>query len=232
MSPRTATQNLEIRASTRAKLLNTALELFATRGYAATSVDAIAEAAGVSDGLLYYHFDSKAAVLQAIFEQSLSDVQATFAAADRELSARERLPALLRSAATIVPRHRNFWAVWYGLRMQHEVLKSLGPSVVEFTTAIVRTLERYLRDIDWPDAETEARLLFAQIDGLCQHYVLDPVHYPLDRVTDRLIERYSQGARHAGRPSLTARLTTWMRAPARPSSSCTARRPTPTNTVM
>jgi AcrR family transcriptional regulator len=199
MSPRTATQNREVRAVTRAKLLNSALELFATRGYAATSVDAIADAAGVSAGLLYHHFNSKAAVLNAIFEQSLTDVQATFSAADRETHAADRLPALLRSAGAIVPRHRHFWAVWYGLRMQPEVLKSLGPSVLQFTVAIVRTLERYLSDIGWPDAAIEARLLFAQIDGLCQHYVLDPESYPLHRVIERLVERYSGGEGHAGR---------------------------------
>lgn len=197
--PRTASQNLEVRAVTRAKLLNSALELFASRGYAATSVDAIAEAADVSAGLLYHHFASKAAVLNAIFEQSLTDVQATFAAADHQTNPKDRLPALLRSAGAIVPRHRNFWAVWYGLRMQREVLKSIGPSVGEFTLAIVRTLERYLLDINWPDAAIEARLLFAQIDGLCQHYVLDPEHYPLDRVIERLIERYAGGEGHAGR---------------------------------
>ena len=197
MSPRTAVQNQEIRALTRAKLLNTALELFASRGYASTHVDEIAAAAGVSAGLLYYHFESKTAVLDAIFEQSLADVQATFAAADGEPTAVDRLPALLRSAGVIVPRHRSFWAVWYGLRMQPEVLKTLGPSVTQFTAAIVRTLERYLREIDWPDPAIEAQLLFAQIDGMCQHYVLDPGRYPLDRMIDRLIERYSEGGRDA-----------------------------------
>ncbi len=198
MSPRTAEQNHEVRAHTRARLLSAALELFASRGYAATSVDAIADAAGVSAGLLYHHFDRKAAVLNAIFEQSLADVQATFAAADREPKAADRLPALLRSAAAIVPKHRQFWAVWYGLRMQREVLTRLGPSVTHFTAAIVRTLQRFLEDIRWPDAEIEARLLFAQIDGVCQHYVLDPAGYPLDRVIERLIARYS-GGRHARR---------------------------------
>lgn len=193
MSPRNAAKNQEVRAITRARLLNAALELFASRGYAATSVDAIAEAAGVSAGLLYYHFASKTALLVAIFEQSLTDVQATFAAADGEPAAIDRLPALLRSAGTIVPRHRNFWAVWYGLRMQDDVLKGLGPSVHDFSAAIVRTLERYLEDIAWPDAAIEARLLFAQIDGMCQHYVLDPARYPLDRMIDRLIERYTKG---------------------------------------
>jgi AcrR family transcriptional regulator len=189
--PRTASQNQEIRAITKAKLLQAALELFAARGYNATTVDAIAEAAGVSAGLLYYHFASKPAVLQAIFEQSLADVQATFAAADREADPAQRLPALLRSAGVIVPRHRDFWAVWYGLRMQRDVLRSLGPSVMQFAAAIVRTLEGYLHDIGSPEPATEARLLFAQIDGMCQHYVLDPASYPLDRLIDRLIDRYT-----------------------------------------
>jgi AcrR family transcriptional regulator len=193
MSPRTATQNHEIRAIAKAKILQAALDLFATRGYTTTTVDAIAVTAGVSTGLLYYHFDNKPALLQAIFEQSLSDVHATFAAADREPDPADRLPALLRSAGVIVPRHRNFWAVWYGLRMQSEVLESLGPSVMQFSTAIVRTLEGYLHDIGWPEPAIEAQLLFAQIDGMCQHYVLDPQHYPLERMIERLIERYRAG---------------------------------------
>jgi AcrR family transcriptional regulator len=192
MSPRTATQNQEIRAVAKAKILQAALELFAVRGYSTTTVDAIAEAAGVSTGLLYYHFENKPALLQAIFEQSLSDVQATFAAADREPHPPDRLPALLRSAGVIVPRHRHFWAVWYGLRMQSDVLKSLGPSVMEFSAAIARTLEGYLRDIDSPEPAIEARLLFAQIDGMCQHYVLDPHHYPLNRMIERLIRKYTK----------------------------------------
>ena len=196
MSPRTVEQNEELRAVSRAKLLQSALELFASRGYSATSVDAIAAAAGVSVGLLYYHFKNKPALLQAIFEQSLADVQATFAAADRAEDPFDRLPALLRSAGEIMPRHRHFWAVWYGLRMQQEVLASLGPAVFRFTAAIVRTLEGFLREIKWPQPAIEAQLLFAQIDGMCQHYVLDPHHYPLDKMIERLIERYSKGARH------------------------------------
>ena len=67
--------------------------------------------------------------------------------------------------------------------------------MAHFTDAIVRTLERYLDDIDWPGAGIEARLLFAQIDGLCQHYVLDPRRYPLEQVIDQLIARYATKGR-------------------------------------
>jgi len=196
MSPKTLQQNQEVRAATRAKLLQAALELFASRGYSATPVDAIADAAGVSVGLVYYHFANKRAVLQAIVAQSLADVGATFAAADRESNPADRLPALLRSVADIMPRHRRFWRVFYGLRMQADVLDDPGSLAAESALAIADSLERYLRAIRWPDPAIEARLLFAQIDGMCQHYVLDPEHYPLDRMIERLIARYSKGGRH------------------------------------
>jgi AcrR family transcriptional regulator len=43
----------------RAQLLTVALHLFAERGYTATTMDDIAEAAGVTKPLLYQHFSSK-----------------------------------------------------------------------------------------------------------------------------------------------------------------------------
>jgi AcrR family transcriptional regulator len=46
----------------RRQLFSTALRLFAERGYAATTMDDIAEAAGVTKPLLYQHFESKRAL--------------------------------------------------------------------------------------------------------------------------------------------------------------------------
>ncbi|MDA8340818.1 MAG: helix-turn-helix domain containing protein, partial [Actinomycetota bacterium] len=46
----------------RSQLFEVALLLFAERGYSATTMDDIAEAAGVTKPLLYQHFDSKRAL--------------------------------------------------------------------------------------------------------------------------------------------------------------------------
>ena len=192
MSPRSAEQNEELRQEAKTRLVDAAIELFASRGYSATSVDAIAEAAGVSVGLLYYHFADKHSLLRAIFERSLADVGTTFAAADQQRNPKDRLPALLKSIGVTIRRHRDFWRVSYGLRMQPDVLKNLAAVIEESSAAIVASLERYLRDIGWPEPDIEARLLFAQIDGMCQHYVLDQKRYPLDRMIERLSERYSK----------------------------------------
>jgi AcrR family transcriptional regulator len=52
-------------AETRARLLRAAADVFAQRGYDGTRVADIAAAAGVSNGALYAHFGSKAALLVA-----------------------------------------------------------------------------------------------------------------------------------------------------------------------
>ncbi len=50
-------------AETRQRLLDAAAEVFAAKGYAGTRVADIAGRAGLSNGALYAHFDSKAALL-------------------------------------------------------------------------------------------------------------------------------------------------------------------------
>ena len=197
MSPRTAEQNEQIRASSRRRILEHALALFAEHGYERTSVRMIAEAAGMSQGLLYNYFDGKQALLHAIFEESVADVRASFALADAAPPP-ERLERLIRGSFEILRRNLAFWRLSYGVRMQPAVLEGLGPELHEWTAAIRRTLHGYLRDAGVPRPDIEAAALFALIDGISQHYVLDPDRYPLEAVTELVVARYASASRMTG----------------------------------
>jgi AcrR family transcriptional regulator len=65
---RTRTQS-ERREATIGALLDAARESFANDGYAASSLDAIVAAAGVSKGALYHHFAGKQELFQAVYER-------------------------------------------------------------------------------------------------------------------------------------------------------------------
>lgn len=54
---------------TREKILRKALELFAARGYEATSVSDIAGALGMTKGALYRHYDGKRAIFDSILRR-------------------------------------------------------------------------------------------------------------------------------------------------------------------
>lgn len=59
------------RAETRLKVFAAAVELIAEQGYTATTVDAIAERAGVAKGTVFYNFGSKEALFGALLEHSI-----------------------------------------------------------------------------------------------------------------------------------------------------------------
>lgn len=59
---------------TRTRILNVAMELFAERGFAATSTRELSERLGFTKAALYYHFHSKDDLLLALVEPALSDL--------------------------------------------------------------------------------------------------------------------------------------------------------------
>ena len=75
----------ERRAATTEAILKAGRRLFGERGFAATTIDDIAEAARVAKGAVYHHFATKEAVFEAVFNQvSLDLVQEVDRAARTE----------------------------------------------------------------------------------------------------------------------------------------------------
>lgn len=64
------------RTDTRARIIDTAAELFAERGYAGTSMRDLAEKLGVTPAALYYHFPSKADILKELVEEPIANIRA------------------------------------------------------------------------------------------------------------------------------------------------------------
>lgn len=60
---------IERSTATRRRILDAARELFAERGWAATSIDEVVSTAGVTKGALYHHFRDKSDVLRAVYEE-------------------------------------------------------------------------------------------------------------------------------------------------------------------
>jgi AcrR family transcriptional regulator len=64
--------------TTRKKIVNAAVELFAEVGYQATGLGDIIERAELTKGALYYHFDSKDALATAIIEEGANAALVAF----------------------------------------------------------------------------------------------------------------------------------------------------------
>ncbi|WP_067180830.1 TetR/AcrR family transcriptional regulator [Microtetraspora niveoalba] len=69
------------REDTRSRLFRAAVELIAEQGFAGTTVDAIAERAGVAKGTVFYNFGSKDALFAALLDHGIQRLALSLAEA-------------------------------------------------------------------------------------------------------------------------------------------------------
>ena len=93
-APPTRRTQAERTAATRALLLDAARKLFADKGFADVSTQAIVEAAGVTRGALYHQFGDKAALFAAVYEEVERNLVADIAAQIMAAQPRDPLEAM------------------------------------------------------------------------------------------------------------------------------------------
>lgn len=179
----------ETKARTRALLLDAAAHEFASRGFAGTSVEDIANAAGFSIGALYSNFDGKDDIfIELLQKQSEStSAQAAQIATNEQTTAGERQRALGEVLVTVADREVDsaalqveFWL--YALR-RPELLEQLSAQVLATRDTVTGALtERAThRGEEVPsDLNPLATVLVALFQGLVQLRRTNPDLVPDD----------------------------------------------------
>ncbi|MFG3344878.1 TetR/AcrR family transcriptional regulator [Streptomyces sp. NPDC048018] len=101
------------RQATRAKLYEAAVTLIAEQGFSATTVDEIAERAGVAKGTVYYNFKSKTELFEELLRHGVSLLAASLRAAAEETAERggtriEALDAMIKAGLVFIQRYPAF----------------------------------------------------------------------------------------------------------------------------
>jgi AcrR family transcriptional regulator len=100
----------------RQQILDAALKLFSHRGYGATSVQEIAEAAGLSKGNVYHHFPEKEMIFRALLDRyflAMSQPDFPFNQALATGTFPENLEQIGRAARDMVRDYREYVALIY-----------------------------------------------------------------------------------------------------------------------
>jgi len=170
----------------RAQLLAGAFDLFADRGYDATSMRALASGLGVSTGTLYHYFGGK----DDIFEQMLvwlsqRDVQEATSLIPDDLPTRERLGLLfvwIRSNAQYLSR-LLLLTLDFGRHRPDEAGRSL-----------VRAASRVYRDaLNEQLGPRAGGVPWSLVQGMLVHELLDPENVDVEAHLDALTRLLDDG---------------------------------------
>lgn len=96
------------RERTRQRLYDAAVELIAERGYAATTVDQIAERAGVAKGTVYYNFAGKAALFAELLEYGVDRLAQTLRESAAGHAPLDALDAVVGAELEFIGEHEAF----------------------------------------------------------------------------------------------------------------------------
>lgn len=109
MSAQTRNDRVEDAKSTsREQLLDAAAKVFAERGYRGASVEAIAAAAGVTKGALYWNFESKADLFFSLLEERVDQRLRVLLDAAEAIAGEETVtPLVSREVSSVVDEERQ-----------------------------------------------------------------------------------------------------------------------------
>ena len=156
---------------TRRALIDNALKLFGTKGYAVTSVQEITEAAKVTKGAFYHHFESKEELLKVIHDEFLDYQLAVL----KEALAADELPAtrlreLLRALLESSTRYQANVTVFY-LERRHlhgAYFKEMRRKRDEFDRLFLEVIERGIEHGSFR-SDLDARVAALGILGMCAY---------------------------------------------------------------
>ncbi|UQX00764.1 TetR family transcriptional regulator [Streptomyces sp. RerS4] len=178
------------RAATRQKLYEAAVTLIAEQGFSATTVDEIAERAGVAKGTVYYNFASKTELFEELLRHGVGLLTASLRDAARETQERggtrvEALDAMIRAGLVFIDRYPAFTQLYVAeLWRTNRAWQSTLMVVRQEAVAVVETVLREGVERGELSAEIDVPLTAAALVGMVLVAALDWQAFQSERSLD------------------------------------------------
>src|SRR5712691_6653179 len=157
-----------IRDIRREEIINAARDLFSRKGFHGTSMPDIAQAAGISTGLIYYIFPSKEDILLACCEEVATLHLDLFSQADHLADPLERFDFIVRELYTSLNRGSKRLIIMYrdSSTLPRETRQSILSMIKNLDKRFLELIEEGQRMGVFRQDIPEPRLLAANVLGL------------------------------------------------------------------
>jgi AcrR family transcriptional regulator len=129
---------------TKNSIIQKAIDLFNEHGTAAVSLNALAEALGISTGNLQYHYRSKEEIIRAILEIMFNDWNAVYQEMDTKSFTMDTLRRTLRINFGLVWKYRFFYRELNALLRNDKILAKRYAAIQEQRLAEQEMLTRQM----------------------------------------------------------------------------------------
>jgi AcrR family transcriptional regulator len=176
-----ASKREQLRQERREQILEAALTVFGQKGFHAANVSDVAAQAGVSQGTIYWYFDSKEELLTAALlsffgdfeEEMLSGLQAEASAEAKLRALGRQMEAFAAGAQGLFPLFVEYWA---SSQERTESAQLWAGLLTEFKDVLVAVIQEGVEAGEFAlvDADGLVWAMMAAYDGLAAYTLLVP----------------------------------------------------------
>jgi len=148
------------------KILNVALKLFAEHGFHATSTNKIAKVAGVSEGLIFRHFEDKPRLLKAVLQLGHEKVQQLYNQFLTQNDPKKVILSIIELPFKVDKDQFHFWKLIYALKWQAEVYDN------SISEPLRKALIAAFHELGYEKPVVEAEVVLIIIDGIATSVLL------------------------------------------------------------
>lgn len=193
---------------TREQILDSSLRLFSEKGFARTSVRDIAQAAGITDAAIYYHFASKRDLFEALIEErGFTAALEGLERAEITVGPREAIPSIALNALNFIYTNRDLMKVLMLEAMADDPVAAEEYQILveRWTRAEARILRFYAGQglLRTEDVDELAAQLVITVIGVFADYLMMPsppagdvVPVALKRHVEAAMQHIVQGITH------------------------------------
>jgi AcrR family transcriptional regulator len=188
MSPRSKKLSEQMKSESRNAILNASLELFAKKGFSATTTDEIARKAKVSKGLIFSHFSSKENLLISIMDTTIEHWFANFDDKDNDRSPKENFKSFIDKWLNLIRTEPYVVRLGLQINLDDVYRKVITKKGKEYLELFLRHMKKLLKQLGSKHPDLDCYLLMFFFDGVTANYTVAPELFPIEAIKNHFID--------------------------------------------
>ena len=171
------------------RIIEAALDLFASQGYASTSTRNIAKKANVSEGLIFRHYENKEVLLREILTKGYESIQPKLYSILMEVDPKIVIDRVLGLPLDLLQTKTDYWRLIFSIKFQHLALYRSINDDHKLLDPLFEKVEQALKELGYKNPKKESRIIFMFLEGVSSHCLKNGIGDMQENV-DYMREKY------------------------------------------
>jgi AcrR family transcriptional regulator len=135
---------------------------------------------------MYNYYESKEEMMREIITEGFEQFIDIFDPNKDGILTTEEAVFFIDELFNILESNLKYWRLYFSVMLQPKVMALIIDDFYKMLDPLTKIMMNYFRMRGSKNPEVDMRIMLALLDGICFHYLMDPDHFPMKEIKERL----------------------------------------------